>query len=152
MSRHDVPIHRGFKPKNAKLDAAKAVEIYRAKGKLTSRELAKRYGVDPRTITSVWSGRSFNDATLELRQQELHGGEGAIVETESIKVAERLIWHDPKWCEPDDGIDVLVRTPSPSMPVWIGHIDSGRWYYCDGAEIAYEVLAWADLPTGELSP
>ncbi len=57
---------------------------------------------------------------------------------------EKITWHSIDDREPDDGIDVLVLTPSPSMPVWIGHIDDGRWYWCDGEPIAYKVLAWSD--------
>lgn len=65
-------------------------------------------------------------------------------------LTEQITWHLAEDVEPDDGIDVLVLTPSPSTPVWIGHMDDGEWYWADGQPIAYNVIAWSDLPAGEV--
>lgn len=62
---------------------------------------------------------------------------------------EVIVWKSVDTEMPDDGIDVLVRTASPSFPVWIGaHDTDSGWSWCDGSAIAYYVTHWAELPEG----
>ena len=63
--------------------------------------------------------------------------------------SETIVWKSTDAEMPDDGIDVLVKTPSPSYPVWIGSHDSDDgWTWCDGASVPYAVTHWAEIPEG----
>ena len=66
---------------------------------------------------------------------------------------ETIKWSSVEDESPDDGCDVVIRTASPSMPVWIGHHDGDDgWRYCDGSKVAYVVTHWADIPEGPSEP
>jgi hypothetical protein len=48
----------------------------------------------------------------------------------------------------DQGMIVLVATPSPGEPVWPGYLEDGLWRFADGTMTGYEVTHWAEMPGG----
>lgn len=61
---------------------------------------------------------------------------------------ETIVWHAVGMTMPDEGITVLVKTPSAGEPVWLGYLDDGEWHTPEGFDFAYSVTHWADLPAG----
>lgn len=62
---------------------------------------------------------------------------------------ELVVWTDVTDSMPDDETTVLIFTPSPSEPVFLGWHDSNDgWYYVDGSPVAYAVSHWAEIPAG----
>lgn len=59
--RHGTAV-RGSRYKNAKLDEAKARAVRGLKGKVTQKELARRYGVSSGAIQAVHDGRTWTHA------------------------------------------------------------------------------------------
>ena len=64
-----------------------------------------------------------------------------------MKISETLEWvhvSNP----PDEGIIVLIATPSPSEPTWPGYLEDGEWRFADGTMTGYAVTHWAEMPAG----
>ncbi|MFY7751545.1 MAG: hypothetical protein ACOVQU_07085 [Exiguobacterium acetylicum] len=63
------------------------------------------------------------------------------------RLEEKLQWV-PAITPPDEGMIVLVATPSPGEPVWPGYLEDGIWRFADGNSTGYEVTHWAEMPAG----
>ncbi len=64
-----------------------------------------------------------------------------ILDEESIR------WRPAKE-PPDDQVTVLTYAPDCGEPVWLGWHEDGTWFAIDGAEIVFDVIAWAPMPRG----
>lgn len=61
---------------------------------------------------------------------------------------ETIHWIDVALDQPDEGMLVLVKTPSPSEPVWFGYLENEEWFTPDNQPYAYKVTHWAEMPEG----
>ena len=61
-----------------------------------------------------------------------------------------ITWINAVLRKPDCDIIVLVATPSPAEPVWLGSYsdETDEWTSPDGMPIAYRVTHWAEMPSG----
>jgi len=67
----------------------------------------------------------------------------------AVALHEMINWHSVHDGMPDDDQTVLIRTPSPGEPIWLGFHDSNDgWYYAEGSKVNYAVTHWAELPEG----
>lgn len=65
-----------------------------------------------------------------------------------MSLNEIIEWKDATKEQPDDGIVVLVKTPSPGEPVWLAYRDDGQWFTPENMGYAYQITHWADIPAG----
>jgi len=64
-------------------------------------------------------------------------------------ISESIFWYKPENLLPADDRTVLIFSPFFPEPVWLGYLNNGFWFVCDGSFHAdpYQVLFWAYLPT-----